>query len=738
MVASIAGQIATTLVNRREAINRELARNGVRFGIYSDGSYHDRLFPYDPIPRVIRSEEFDNLERGLKQRMDALNAYLKDIYSDKNVVRDGVVPADFVYTSKGYYPQVNGVRPPGGIFAHVAGEDLVQGEDGQWWVLEDNLRIPSGVSYPLFVRDIERRICPTLFRSVHLRDNRGYPRLLRRSLDFVSTEGIAVVLSPGRLNSAFFEHAYLAEKLHVLLAFPEDLQVVENKLFFTDYAGHRQRVGVVYRRLTDDFLDPFAFNADSVIGVPGLLTVYRAGNVAIVNAPGCGVADDKAIYYFVPAMIKYYLHQEPLLRNAPTYMPMFGHDLKTVLARLGELVIKDVSEDGGHGVVFGSSLDHAERGELAEKIRKYPRRFIAQDVIHFRDIDVINPITGEASPRKADLRAFVVTGRQTHVWYSGLTRYSAKPGQMIVNSSQGGGFKDTWVLAPRPPQQRPDSSTSQEQRGSGAAQPPAPATAVLAAMPALVTASKVESLYWLGRYTERVFTTLSEFFPFYDRVMDTDVDAFRPFAKALDLPENFTDFDAFIRNFLYDEGNPNSVRSAIVAAFTNAVTLRPELGSRLLQYVELAMSNLVDASKRSGVAEDIYKQRDVTDNMLTFWGGIENSTVDPALKAFIFIGKYLERLDLYTRLGKPVQALGPSLRKLAGYALTLDGKPLAPCFVNGITWLIGQLPGRGYGEQTGTLKNFLANFNQRVVIKSGKDLGMLRAMNLAVHAGARL
>lgn len=459
-------------------------------------------------------------------------------------------------------------------------------------MLEDNLRIPSGASYPLFARDIERRITPSLFRNVRVRDNRDYPRLLRQSMDFVSTDGIAVVLTPGRYNSAFFEHAYLAEKTGAALAFPEDLEVVDNKVYFLDYAGRKHRVGVVYRRLSDEYLDPFAFNPDSVIGVPGILSAYRSGNVAIVNAPGNGAADDKAIYYFVPNMIRYYLGEEPILHNAPTYMPMFDKDRKEVLDRLGELVIKDVAEAGGYGVVFGSSLDRSRREELAERIKAEPRRFIAQEVIQFKDIDVVDPETGQMSPRKCDLRAFVVTGKNTHVWYSGLTRYSSIPGQMIVNSSQGGGFKDTWVLA----------------KETGVEHDYAPGSEVVRVLEqsrkhslALVTASKADNLFWLGRYTERVFTTLSQFFPFYDRVMDTDV-------------------DAFIHSFLYDEKNPDSVRSAIVYAFNNAVILRPELGSRSLQQVELAMSSIVEASEYGGTDADIFKHRDIADNMLAFWG----------------------------------------------------------------------------------------------------------------------
>ncbi|PJM73452.1 UDP-N-acetylmuramate dehydrogenase [Bifidobacterium primatium] len=715
MIQSRAQKMATELVDRREAINRELSRNGVRFGIYKNGQYHDQLFPYDPVPRIIESKEFDELELGLAQRVKALNAYLRDIYSDKRIIHDGIIPEEYVYTSAGYYPQVNGVTPPGGVFAHIAGEDLVQGEDGRWWVLEDNLRIPSGASYPLFVRDIERRISPRLFRDVRVRDNRAYPMMLRRSMDFVTTEGIAVVLTPGRYNSAFFEHAYLAEKTGAVLAFPEDLEVEDNQLFFIDYSGSKHRVGVVYRRLSDDYLDPFAFNAESVIGVPGLLGAYRAGNVAIMNAPGNGAADDKAIYYFVPAMIQYYLHEDPILHNAPTYMPMFEQDRRTVLDRMGELVIKDVAEAGGYGVVFGSSLDASQREELADRIKADPRRFIAQEVIQFRDIDVVDPKTGQYEPRKADLRAFVVTGKDTQVWYSGLTRYSSVPGQMIVNSSQGGGFKDTWVLADDDAAMTDKYDQFEDEKISIATQTQRHSLSLL-------TASKAENLYWLGRYTERVFTTLTRFFPFYDHVMDTDVDAFRPFARALDLPEDFEDFDAFVHSFLYDESNPNSVRSAMDYAFNNAVILRPELSSRVLQYVELALSSITDASERSSEAEDLYDQRDVTDDMLAFWGAVENSVVDQTLKSFLFVGKYLERLDLYTRLHVSPTELKPPLRKLVDYAMTLDGMPVPQCFVSGVRWLIGQLPARGYERLADRLRDFETGFTDHVVASRLKPL----------------
>lgn len=690
MVDTSAEHLATNLVGYQTAINRELARNGVRFGVYKDGTYQDRLFPYDPIPRILTSDDFDLLEAGLKQRVGALNAFLRDIYSDKRIIHDGVIPEEFVYSSSGYLPQVNGVTPPAGIYTHIAGEDLVQDNDGRWWVLEDNLRIPSGASYPLFVRDIERHADPRFFRDHSIRDNRDYPRLLRKTMDFVSTQGVAVILSPGRLNSAFFEHAYLAEKTGATLAFPEDLEVVNNKVYLRDYAGNPHRVGVIYRRLSDEYLDPFAFNPQSVIGVPGVLAAYRSGNVAIVNAPGNGIADDKGIYYLVPEMVRYYLHEEPLLHNAPTYLPYFKTDRKLVLDRLGELVIKDVSEAGGYGVVFGSSLSATERASLAERITAEPRRFIAQEVINFRDIAVVDGKEGKTSLRKCDLRAFVLTGAHTHVWYSGLTRYSSVPGEMIVNSSQGGGFKDTWVLAP-------------ENRTTRDTTPGPVLGEALHLRPhalSLVTASKADYLYWLGRYTERVYTTLNFFVPYYDRMMDAGPDAFRPLAHALDLPENFDNLDEMVHNLLYNEQDPGSVISAVRAAFNNATILRPELGTRLMQYLELAMAHIEDAARHnentSDRYSDLFDYRDISDDLLAFWGGIENSPADPAFKALLFLSKYVERIDLYTRFALSEDYLDAPLRKLATYTTSLATASLPESIAEGMRQLASELPLRGY------------------------------------------
>ncbi len=433
------------LIEHTDRINRLLARYGVKFGIYRNGEFHEQLFPFDAIPRVISHEDFQHLEKGLIQRVDALNLFLNDIYGEKNIVRDGVIPEKFVFLSSGYLPQCEGIRPPKKIYSHISGIDLVLGKDGEWYILEDNLRIPSGASYPLIAREICRRASPATFSSNAVVDNRNYAELLRETMDWVSTGGIPVIMTPGRYNAAYFEHSYLAEKTGSELATCSELSVENNYLYYRDYRGGKQKVGVIYRRISDEYLDPMTFLPESLIGIPNLMDVYRSGNVAIVNAPGNGVADDKGIYYFVPKMIRYYLGQEPVLKNAPTYLPFYEEDRRYVLENLKKLVIKDVAEAGGYGVVFGNELSGERLAEMKERIEKEPRRFIAQKVIDFQDMDIIED--GKRVPRKADLRAFVLSGEKTKVWASGLTRFSRNADSFVVNSSQGGGFKDTWVLS---------------------------------------------------------------------------------------------------------------------------------------------------------------------------------------------------------------------------------------------------------------------------------------------------
>ena len=434
-----------TLIKHKDAVNLWMERFGVKFGIYKHGVFNEQLFPFDSVPRVISHEEWTVLEKGLIQRCKALNSFLLDIYNEKKIVKDGVIPAEFVYSSKGYFVECEGITPAKGIFAHIAGIDLVQAKDGTWYILEDNLRIPSGASYPMIARNITRKVSPETFANNHVADNRNYSELLKETMDYVNDgRGINVILTPGRYNSAFFEHSYLAEKSGAVLAYPGDLVVENDMLFYKDISGNMERVGAVYRRVSDEYMDPLTFEETSMLGVPNIMQIYAKGNVAIVNGIGNGVADDKGIYYFVPKMIKYYLGEEPILKNAPTYLPYFEEDKKYVLENLNRLVIKDVSEAGGYGVVFGRDLDESHLKEMYDLVDKEPRRWIAQEVIDFKDLEIIE--NGKYVERKADLRAFVLTGKKTKVWKSGLTRFSRNPNSFVVNSSQGGGFKDTWVM----------------------------------------------------------------------------------------------------------------------------------------------------------------------------------------------------------------------------------------------------------------------------------------------------
>jgi uncharacterized circularly permuted ATP-grasp superfamily protein len=433
------------LLKHTDTVNELLARYGVKFGIYKNNEFKEQLFPFDAIPRIIAHEEFLFLERGLKQRVMALNLFIKDIYSKKQIVKDGIVPEDFIFASSGYMAECENAMPPRGIYAHISGIDLVKGKDGKWYILEDNLRVPSGASYPMIARELCRRSSPDTFHDNHLEDNRNYAGLLRHTMDYVNTGGHTVILTPGRYNAAYFEHSYLAEKTGAHLVNGAELRVKNDRLYYVSVDGSLEPVGAVYRRISDDYLDPMNFRPDSLIGIPHIYDVFRKGNVALLNAPGNGVADDKGIYYFVPKMIRYYLDEEPVLSNAPTYLPFYEEDMRYVLENFDRLVLKDVAEAGGYGVVFGSSMSKEQKEDFIALLKREPRRFIAQEVIDFQDLDIMDDCF--VVPRKADLRAFVLMAEEPLVWKSGLTRFSRNPDSFIVNSSQGGGFKDTWVLS---------------------------------------------------------------------------------------------------------------------------------------------------------------------------------------------------------------------------------------------------------------------------------------------------
>jgi uncharacterized circularly permuted ATP-grasp superfamily protein len=433
------------LLEHTDTVNELLARYGVKFGIYKNNTFKEQLFPFDAIPRIIEADEYSYLEKGLKQRVVALNMFLKDIYSGKKIVKDGVIPEDFIFASSGYMAECEGVTPPKDIYSHISGIDLVKGKDNKWYILEDNLRVPSGASYPMIARDLCRRSSPETFTDLKIEDNRNYAELLRRTFDNVNVGGHTVILTPGRYNAAYFEHSYLAEKTGAHLVNGSELAVRNDKLYFITADGKYERVGAVYRRISDEYLDPMNFNPESLIGIPHIYDVFRKGNVALLNAPGNGVADDKGIYYFVPKMIKYYLGEDPILSNAPTYLPFYEDDYKYILDNFDNLVLKDVAEAGGYGVVFGNTMTSEQKEGFLALLESEPRRFIAQEVIDFQDLDILED--GKPIPRKADLRAFVLMADEPLVWKSGLTRFSRNADSFIVNSSQGGGFKDTWVLS---------------------------------------------------------------------------------------------------------------------------------------------------------------------------------------------------------------------------------------------------------------------------------------------------
>jgi uncharacterized circularly permuted ATP-grasp superfamily protein len=422
-----------------------MQRQGVTFNLYKDNQFIEQTFPFDAIPRIIPADEFARLSKGLAQRVGALNSFLNDIYGEQKIIKAGIIPPDFVFGSKAYLPAFHGCRSPQDIRTHISGLDLVKDSaTNDWLILEDNLRVPSGASYPLSIRRAYRQLFPQLFEKMPIVVSDNYGQLLGSMYEHMNPGGISVVLSPGRFNSAFYEHGYLARISGARLVTNADLFVDNNVLYLKSFNGKRIRVGVVYRRLDDDFLDPLNFHSDSMIGVPNLMSAYHAGNVALLNAVGNGIADDKGIYYFVPKMIQYYLGEEPILSNAPTYLPWFEQDRKFVLENLHKLVIKEVAEAGGYGVLFGSKLTQQQLTDLAAHIQAEPRRFIAQELIEFYDIPT--QVDGQIVPRKSDLRMYIVHGKDINVWAGGLTRFAREAGNYLVNSSQGGGFKDTWVM----------------------------------------------------------------------------------------------------------------------------------------------------------------------------------------------------------------------------------------------------------------------------------------------------
>ncbi len=436
------------LLHRRRAADHAIRALGITFTVYSDGENIDRLWPYDIIPRILRAREWEGISAGLSQRLRALNCFIDDVYHQQRIFRAGVMPAEVVMAAGNYRDACAGVKPAHGAWAHVCGSDLVRDSDGQMYVLEDNLRVPSGVSYMIENRRLTKRVFPELLEAYRVKPIGEYPAQLFDTLASLSPRrGDApqiVVLTPGIYNSAYFEHAFLAQQMGAELVEGSDLVVGEDSAVYMRTVRGLTRVDVIYRRVDDSFLDPECFRPDTVLGVPGLMRAWRKGKVAIANAPGTGVADDKVVYAYVPEMIRYYLGETPLLPNVPTF---FCHDdlqRQHVLSHLHELVVKPTNESGGYGILIGPSATRAQRAECADRIQANPRGFVAQPIVALSTAPTL--LGRELLPCHVDLRPFCLQGAASHVTAGGLTRVALRRGSLVVNSSQGGGSKDTWVV----------------------------------------------------------------------------------------------------------------------------------------------------------------------------------------------------------------------------------------------------------------------------------------------------
>ena len=436
------------LLLRQKAADRALVQMGITFNVYGESAGVEKTLPFDLVPRIVPATEWDRIERGLKQRIHALNLFIDDLYHGQKVIKDGIVPEHVIASSKGFRQQCIGLKPPRGIWCHITGTDLVRHRDGQIYVLEDNLRTPSGVSYVLENRHLMKSLFPEVFAASRIRPVSNYPIRLRDMLEFLAPDGVTsprvVLLTPGMFNSAYFEHSFLAQQMGVELVEGGDLVVSDGYVWMRTTHGF-ERVDVIYRRIDDDFIDPEAFRADSMLGVPGLMEVFKNGNVALANAPGTGVADDKVVYAYVPRLIKYYTGQDAILPNVPTYICDEEKDLKYVLEHLPELVVKAANESGGYGMLIGPHATKEEHAEFAERIQANPRNYIAQPTLALSRVPTV--VGDHLEGRHVDLRPYILYGKDIFVMPGGLTRVALKKGSLVVNSSQGGGSKDTWVLA---------------------------------------------------------------------------------------------------------------------------------------------------------------------------------------------------------------------------------------------------------------------------------------------------
>jgi len=448
---------------RQRQADTSLYELGITFNVYGHADGTEKVWPVDLVPRIIDASEWAKIERGLKQRILALNLFIDDVYNEQRILRDGVVPEPLILSAKTHRKQCIGFRPPQGAWCHITGVDLVRDRDGNIYVLEDNLRCPSGVSYVLENRELMKRTFSRVFQGMSVAPIEDYCEQLLETLLACAPDGVerptAVVLTPGIYNSAYFEHTFLAQQMGVELVQGSDLVVVDNYVHMQTTHGLK-RVDVIYRRIDDDFLDPQAFRADSCLGVDHLMDVYRKGNVTLANAPGTGIADDKAVYAYVPKIIKYYLDEEPVLNNVPTYLCEEEKSRKYVLEHLDELVVKPTNESGGYGILMGPQASASERQKCAEAVLANPRNYIAQPMLNLSTVPTI--VGDKLEPRHVDLRPFVLLGKDVYVMPGGLTRVALRKDSMIVNSSQGGGSKDTWVLVDAANNARGDEAAAKE------------------------------------------------------------------------------------------------------------------------------------------------------------------------------------------------------------------------------------------------------------------------------------
>jgi uncharacterized circularly permuted ATP-grasp superfamily protein len=432
----------------QRAADRMLLQMGITFNVYGEAAGTERIFPFDLIPRIVQANEWERIERGLKQRIRALNAFIDDIYHDQRILKDHVIPEEVIRSAASYRPQIHGINPPGRVWCHITGTDLIRHGDGEIYVLEDNLRVPSGVSYVLENRDLMKRTFPEVFEGLRVRPVDDYPSNLLDTLQSLapntdSEKPVVVLLTPGMYNSAYFEHTFLAQKMGIPLVQGSDLTVDDGIVWMQTTKGPR-RVDVIYRRIDDDFLDPDVFRKDSLLGVPGIVDAYRRGNVTLANAPGNGVADDKVIYAYVPDMIRYYENEDAILPNVPTYLCWRDADRQHVLQNLDKLVVKAANESGGYGMLVGPHSTKAQQDDFALRIQANPRNYIAQPTLALSRVPTL--IDDHLEGRHVDLRPYVLYGKDIQVLPGGLTRVALRKGSLVVNSSQGGGSKDTWVL----------------------------------------------------------------------------------------------------------------------------------------------------------------------------------------------------------------------------------------------------------------------------------------------------